>query len=303
MKPILALDFGGTKLAAALVVPETGQILSPASQFTPQSAEQSLSVMAVLARQLFLDNPNRLPISIGVSFGGLVEMDGRRIHTSHHVPGWENFPLAEYLEGIFQIPTQIANDADAAALGEFHYGAGKGQRNLLYITVSTGIGGGIITEGKLYRGEHALAGEIGHMILEPEGPPCPCGRRGCLESLASGRSIARMMQQRFEEERNDSEELVSISARQVAEAARIGDPLAVEIWNTAMYWLGIGVASASNLLNPGRVVIGGGLSHSDDLLFDPVRKIAGRYSLDPNLKIVKAALGDHACLMGCAVLS
>ena len=303
MVSILALDFGGTKLAAALVASETGRVLRSSSNSTPQNAEESLDVIVQMAKKLLREYAGDRPKNIGVSFGGLVEMDGRRIRTSHHVPGWENYPLSAYLEEIFQIPSCIANDANAAALGEFHFGAGRGSRNLLYLTVSTGIGGGVITEGELYRGEHALAGEIGHMLLQPEGPLCPCGRRGCLEALASGRSIARMMRQRLADNTANLDGLELNSAKQVAEAARSGDPLALDIWRTAMYWLGIGIASAANLLNPGRVVIGGGLTHSNDLLFKPVREIAALYSLDPNLQIVKSALGDHAGMLGCTVLA
>jgi len=211
-----------------------------------------------MAKKLLRDSAGDRPKNIGVSFGGLVEMDGGKIRTWHHVPGWENYPLSAYLEEIFQIPSCIANDADAAALGEFHFGAGRGSRNLLYLTVSTGIGGGIITEGELYRGELALAGEIGHMLLQPGGPLCPCGRHGCLEALASGRSIARMMRQRMTGNTANQDGLELNTAKQVAEAARLGNLQALEIWHTAMVCLEIGIASAANLLNPGRVVIGGG---------------------------------------------
>ena len=302
MKSILALDFGGTKLAAGLVDHQTGQVLKLTSCPTLQDSQKSLAAIHQIIKQI-LDRPDHESITgIGVSFGGPVEGDGRTIRISHHVPGWEHFPLADRLETIFQVPVRIANDADAAALGEYHYGAGRGIHNMLYLTVSTGIGGGIIINGKIYHGEHSWAGEIGHMILLPDGPECPCGRRGCLESLSSGRSIAQRMRQRLSEHPVEAVNLDKITAKTVADAARSGDRIAIEVWDDAMHWLAIGIANAANLLNPGIIVIGGGLIHSGDLLFTPISSLVKSYSIDPNLRITPAALKDSAGLLGAAAL-
>src|SRR5262245_20053437 len=199
MAMILGLDFGGTKLAAGLVDDASGAVLARARCPTPASggADTSLAAMLDLARDLLRQPaPEGAPASlslsgVGVSFGGPVEADERSVRLSMHVPGWEGRALADELERVFGVPARLANDGDAAALAEYRFGAGRGIRHMLYLTVSTGIGGGVIVDGRLHRGEHAWAGEIGHMPLVPAGPPCPCGRQGCRAALAAGLSIAR----------------------------------------------------------------------------------------------------------------
>lgn len=298
---VLGLDFGGTKLTAGVVDGLQGNVVDRLCIPTPPDARQSLSAMLVLGQSLLSKMSPASVMGIGVSFGGLVCVDQRTVRISHHVAGWENFPLAEVLEQQFGLPAWVLNDADAAALGEHRFGAGQGVSNLLYLTVSTGIGAGIILEGDLYRGEHALAGEIGHMVLQPGGLLCPCGRHGCLEALASGRSVARQMEARLARNVASDWNKVEVTAKKVAEAAAAGDPLALAVWEEAMRWLGIGIANAANLLNPGRVVIGGGLSHAGGLLFQPVQAIVRQYALDPRLEVIPARLGDDANLVGAAV--
>ncbi len=179
MLSILGLDFGGTKLAAGLVDPASGAVLrSTRCPTPPGGAPASLAAMLALAHGL-LRAPSADPRSsgsilsaVGVSFGGPVAPDGRTVRRSMHVPGWEDFPLAGRLEAELGVPAAVANDGDAAALAEQRFGAGRGVGTLLYITVSTGIGGGVIVGGQLHRGEHAWAGEFGHMPLLKDGPPC-----------------------------------------------------------------------------------------------------------------------------------
>ncbi|HEU4325202.1 MAG TPA: ROK family protein [Roseiflexaceae bacterium] len=295
MTLVLGLDFGGTKLAAGLVDTTSGTLMSSARRPTPPDAEASLAAMLALAEGLLAGHPDA-PAAVGVSFGGPVEADGRTVRLSMHIPGWEGQPLAERLERALGLPAAVANDGDAAALAEHRFGAGRGVRNLLYLTVSTGIGGGLVVDGRLYRGERAWAGEIGHLLLKPDGPPCPCGRNGCLEALASGLSIAREMRARRPEQ-------PGVTAQQVAEAAAVGDPLARAVWDEAMGWLGVGVASAANLLNPGRVVIGGGLTGAGELLFGPVRRTLALRALDPALELAPAALGDAVGIYGGAAVA
>jgi len=244
---------------------------------------------------------------VGISFGGPVAADGRTVRLSMHVAGWEQVPLATHVEGALGLPAIVANDGDAAALAEYHFGAGQGVRHLLYLTVSTGIGGGIIIDGRLHRGERAWAGEAGHQVLKPDGPPCPCGRNGCLEALASGLSIAREARLRLRGPDGATSLLSAIppgalTAQHVAEAAAAGDALARAVWNEAMGWLGIGIASAANLLNPGRVVLGGGLTRAGALLFDPVRHVVAQRVMDPEVRVVPAALGDDVGILGGAAL-
>jgi glucokinase len=329
MSYILGLDFGGTKLAVGLVNPASGAVVASARSPTPPGgAPASLVAMLDLARSL-TESPHLAAslsgqssvvgpfgsaqgrrrssvVGVGVSFNGPVAADGRTVRRSMHIPGWDDFALAERLEQELEAPALIANDADAAALAEQRFGAGRGARHLLYMTISTGIGGGVIVDGRLYRGERAWAGEVGHMPLVPNGPPCPCGRYGCLESLASGLSIAREARKRVRSQSRISH-LASlpadqITARDVAAAAGQGDELARAIWEEAMGWLGLGIAAAANLLDPGRVVLGGGLTRAGALLFDPVRRIVAARALDPAVEVVPAVLGDDVGILGGAAL-
>lgn len=307
MALILGLDFGGTKLAAGLVDSEGGAVLARAVRPTPVSggAPASLALMLEMARELV---PASTAIAgVGVSFGGPVEADARTVRLSMHVPGWEHMRLADALEQALGVPALVANDGDAAALAEHRFGAGRGVQHMLYLTVSTGIGGGVIIGGQLHRGERAWAGEVGHQVLRPDGPPCPCGRNGCLESLASGLSVARDARARLAAPGAPPSALAALdpaalTARDVAAAAAQGDALAQQVWGAAMEWLGIGISSASNLLNPGRVVVGGGLTRAGDLLFEPVRRVAAYRAMDPLLEIVPAALGDDVGILGGAAL-
>lgn len=308
MTLVLGLDFGGTKLAAGLVDLAHGALLTRRALPTPVDggALASLDAMLAMARELLDGAPSPVH-GVGISFGGPVAADGRTVRLSMHVAGWENFPLAARVEDALGLPAIVANDGDAAALAEFHFGAGRGVRHLLYLTVSTGIGGGLIIGGRLYRGERAWAGEAGHQVLKPDGPPCPCGRNGCLEALASGLSIAREARMRLRGPAGATSALSAIppdtlTAQHVAEAAAAGDALARAVWNEAMGWLGIGIASAANLLNPGRVVLGGGLTRAGALLFNPVRHVVARRVMDPELTVVPAALGDDVGILGGAAL-
>lgn len=309
---ILSLDFGGTKLAAGLVRAFSGHVIAAPRCPTPSDAQASYAAMLAMARDLLARTPEPVR-AVGVSFGGPVEVDGRTVRRSMHIPGWENMDLADRLEADLVLPCTIANDADAAALAEHRYGAGRNISHLLYMTVSTGIGGGIVIGGQIYRGAHAWAGELGHQLLDPNGPPCYCGRNGCLESLASGRAMARAAQLALLDHRRpkSNERMqpdlligrVSITAQDIAEAVAVGDPFACEIWEKAMNWLGIGIANAANILNPARVVLGGGLTRAGALLFKPVRRVVAERVLDPELDIVPAELGDYVGLLGGAAVA
>lgn len=301
MKLILGLDFGGTKLAAGLVDADAGTVVASARAATPAGGAQAgLSQMLALGAELVAQAPAPIQ-AVGVSFGGPVEADGRTVRLSMHVPGWEGMPLAQHCESQFGVPCVIANDADAAGLAEYRFGAGQGCTHMLYLTVSTGIGGGVIVNGRLHRGEHAWAGEVGHMILKPDGPACACGGNGCLESLSSGLSIAR------DAHINRPPTLAhlaphEVTAKAVAEAAAAGDVVAQQIWDAAVGWLGVGISSACNLLNPGVVVVGGGLTGAGEQLFAPLRDIMAYRALAKQVELRPAALGTVVGIMGGAAL-
>jgi glucokinase len=295
---VLGLDFGGTKLAAGVVRADTGRVVSFSAIPSPADAgaEACLAAMITLGRDVSdeLEVASRIE-AIGVSFGGWVALDGRTVRTSIHVAGWEGVRLAERLEETFRRPTRIANDADGAALAEFAYGAGRGSNgDLMYVTVSTGIGSGVLVGGRLVRGKQGFAGEIGHLPMLRDGPPCDCGRAGCLESVASGRGIARIAR--------SLGAIDGTTAADVAAAAARGDQLLGPIWWDAMDWLGRAVASAANLLDPELIVIGGGLTRSGSLLFEPVQRAVARFAVDRSVRVLRAALGDHVGVAAGAAL-
>ena len=191
---LLALDYGGTKLSAAVAQRGARDWLAIDSRASPpgHDARYEQSTMLALARQLLA---GQTPAAIGVSFGGPVDAARGRVILSHHIPGWEETPLRDQLQNEFGVPVSIDNDANVAALGEYTFGAGQGCASMFYVTVSTGVGGGFVIDGKIYRGADAMAGEIGHTIVDPRGPECVCGRSGCVEVMACGTAIARQARQ------------------------------------------------------------------------------------------------------------
>ncbi|HEX9077624.1 MAG TPA: ROK family protein [Anaerolineae bacterium] len=312
---LLALDFGGTKLSAAIANIGEREWSALKRVLTPpnKNAQYDMETMLELARQL-LDG--RIPAGIGVSFGGPVDARRGRVILSHHVPGWEDTPLREQLQETLQAPASIDNDANVAALGEYHFGAGVvgGRRvsSLLYVTVSTGVGGGWVLDGSIYGGADRMAGEIGHTVVDPRGPECICGRRGCVEIMACGPAIAREARARLTTEPQAGQRLLAlvsnnidaITGERVARAANEGDPLAREVMDKAAHALGWGIGTAITLMNPERVVVGGGVSKSGEWYFAGVRAAAWSNSL-PQMRvdIVPAALGDDAPLWGAVALA
>jgi glucokinase len=311
MRIVLALDIGGTKLAAG-VVSESGEVLADRVEVT----DASVPAEAVLEKLMGMAGEAVGQAGVawgdlsgaGVSFGGPVDFPSGRTVTCHHLAGWEGFPLREAVRDRSGLPTVIDNDANAAALGEATFGAARGCAHALYLTVSTGIGGGVIIDGRVYRGAASMAGEIGHTLVAPDGPVCTCGKRGCLEAVASGPSIARAAREALET--GEASALASIprsrlTAKDIAEAA-VRDTLAACIMGQAGEFLGIAIAGAVNLLNPNVVVIGGGVSGAGDVLFGPVREAVARYAVPESareLRLVAGELGQRGALLGAAALA
>jgi len=225
-----------------------------------------------------------------------------------NIPEWRYFPIQEFLQSTFNIPTAINNDANLAAYGEWTFGAGKGHSNLIYLTISTGIGGGIILDNKLLSGVAGYAGEVGHMTINPQGPVCSCGKNGHLEAFASGPSIVRWIKSRLEDDslREHFPE-GDLTAKHISDAAESGNELAIAAYERAGKYIGLAIADLIHIFNTSLVIIGGGVSRAGDLLFEPIRKsvhesvISDAY-LD-NLQILPAALGDNSGLLGALVLS
>ena len=312
---LLALDYGGTKLSAAItgVGERTWRALERVQSPPNKDARYDRETMHALARQLLGE---RKPAAIGVSFGGPVDAKRGRVILSHHVPGWDDTPLRDQLQETFGAPASVDNDANVAALGEYRFGAGMVETlhatSLLYVTVSTGVGGGWVLDGKIYSGADGMAGEIGHTIVDPHGPVCICGRRGCVEVMACGRAIAREARARLLAEPQAGQklralvanDLQAVTGERVARAANDGDELAQRVMDDAARALGFGIGTAITLMNPERVVIGGGVSKSGEKYFDAVRAAARANTL-PQMRvdIVPAALGDDAPLWGAIALA
>lgn len=316
MTLILALDFGGTKLAAATINAGSKQWLGYERRLSPTNAnaDTDLEIMRSVINSLL---KGAKPDAIGVSFGGPVDATTGKVRLSHHVLGWENVPLRNLLEEEFGVPAGVDNDANVAALGEHRFGAGQGYDSLFYITVSTGVGGGWILNGQPWRGSEGMAGEIGHMVVDPSGPVCLCGKRGCVERLASGpymaqdvREVLRNEPQRHRERRGEilrelvGDNLELITGKVVSEAAAAGDNLAQEILYRASWALGVGIGNVANLINPQRFVLGGGVMKAGENFWEVLQRVARETALpEVNFEIVSAALGDDAPLWGAVALA
>ena len=307
---VLAIDIGGTKLAAGIVDTE-GRILARGEVPTlaAEGLEPVLGRIVGLGRDL-LSRPEVADVSVhrvGVGCAGPVDLKAGIVFNPPNLPGWLRVPLIDHLHEALALPAVLENDANAAALGEFRYGAGKGARSIVYLTVSTGIGGGIILEGKIWHGLKDSAGEIGHMTVCPDGPLCGCGNRGCLEAMASGTSIARRAREAIAAGRQTGlSEIPALTSADVVRLAQAGDVVAREVWDSAVTYLGIGVAAVITILAPERIVIGGGVTRAGDFLFDSLREhVRQRVKLVPVefVPILPAALGPDGGILGAAAVA
>ncbi len=256
-------------------------------------------------------DPSQLD-SIGIAAAGAIDSAKGLVTSSPHLPGWHDVPLRDIVEDKYGIKTYLINDASAAAVGEHYFGAGKGINNLIYLTVSTGIGGGIIIDDKLYLGPCGSAGEIGHMTIDVNGPRCSCGNVGCWETLVSGTAVAREAQRRIRQgEKSSLTKIVrrkvgNITAEEVGIAAKDGDPLALEIIAKAATYLGIGMVNLVNIFNPEMIIVGGGLAKIGDLLLNPARQVVKERAFQLSaqaVRIVPAQLGDDSGLIGAAIFA
>jgi glucokinase-like ROK family protein len=246
--------------------------------------------------------------AIGLDVPGPIVAEAGIVLAPPIMPGWDRFPIRETLEKLWNRPVALTNDAEAGALGEWAFGAGRGESDLAYIKVGTGIGAGLLLDGRIYRGATGSAGEIGHLTMIENGPLCNCGNNGCLEALAGGQAIARQAQEAVL--RGERTILSSmhpenkITAQDVASAAQRGDLVAQRIVSEAGSYLGVALAGLVNLFNPGMVVVGGGIAQIGDLFLQPVRNAVMRRSLPAaarTVKITTAVLGHRSSSIGAAV--
>lgn len=312
---VVAVDIGGTKILTALISP-SGEVRARHRVETPsRGVEAVLDVVERGVRAVLRDAGRRVEqvAAVGVGAPGPLDPDTGVVFEPPNMEGWYNVPLAELLGARLHLPIFVENDANAAAVGEWWVGAGRGVHDLIYLTVSTGIGGGIIIGDRLVRGVSGTAGEVGHMTIDVDGPACPCGRStGCLEVLASGTAIARMAREAVAAGRPTALRQMAagdpdaLGAHDVVEAARRGDVLAAEIFDRAATYLGVGVANLLNLFNPRRIIIGGGVSNAGDLLFGTVRRVAVSRAFERparDAEIVPAGLGDDVGAVGAAAVA
>jgi glucokinase len=306
----VGVDVGGTKIAAG-VVDENGKVLGVARRDSPARDSQAIERdIADLIGELALDHDIE---GVGVGAAGFIDSTRSTVLFAPNL-AWRNEPLRADLERLTGLPVVIENDANAAAWGEFAYGAGKDVEDLLLVTVGTGVGGGVVLNGQLHRGAFGVAGEIGHFRVKPGGRICGCGNRGCWEQYASGTALVRDTRELAREGSLIAASLVdraggdieAITGPLITEAAQDGDAFAVEQLQALGKWLGEGIASLAAVLDPEAVVIGGGVSAAGDLLLDAVRahfraNLTGR-NYRPLLEIRTAELGNDAGLIGAADL-
>ena len=301
--PVLALDIGGTKLAAG-VVDADGRVVASSRVPTPPGAGAETLWQAVVdlldAVAPAADVPD--PTAVGVGCGGPMTWPAGAV-SPVNIPGWRGFPLRDRLRERFPaVPVRIHNDAIALAVAEHWRGAGQGLDNLLGMVVSTGVGGGLVLGGRLIDGGTGNAGHVGHVVVDPTGPDCACGGRGCLEAIARGPAIAAWAVEQGWRPRDPSGET---TARTLADDARRGDPVAVAAFARAGRAVGVAVASAATLCDLDVVVVGGGVAQTGDLLLAPLRASFAEHAglaFARRVRIVPAALGPDAGLVGAAAL-
>ncbi len=313
--PVLAIDLGGTKVLTA-IISDQGQVMAKERCLTLADEGPEAVINRILLAVDHLLSQRNINLSqlggISIAAAGAIDFEKGLITLSPHLPGWHDVPLRDIVKEKYKVNTFLINEASAAALGEHYFGAGRGINNLILLTVGTGIGGGIIINGKLYSGASGSAGEIGHMTIDVNGPRCSCGNTGCLETLVSGTAVAKEAIKRIRQgERSSITEIVggkveNITAEKVSLAAQGGDSLALEVILKAAAYLGVGLVNLANIFNPEMIIIGGGMAKMGDLLLNPARQVVRERAFQLSaqvVQIVPAQLGDDAGVLGAAVFA
>ncbi len=306
MSYYVAVDIGGTQMRAACYLDND---LSPVKVDRISTRHPTLTPLQRLHALVESIWPKDKSVkAIGIAAAGPSDPYEGIVREAPNIPGWVNVPLRQSLEDQFKTPVALGNDANLAALGEWRYGAGQGHHDLVYLTISTGIGGGVITNDQLLLGAHGLAAELGHVTIQPDGPLCSCGKRGHLEALASGPAMAHWVEQEL---KNGRASVLApgkdLTAKAIGQAALKGDPLATAAIARSGAFIGEALADYLHIFNPSVVIIGGGVSQTGALLMDPMRAAMQKHVLSPyyleDLKLTTAALGDDAGLVGALALA
>jgi glucokinase len=307
-EPVLALDIGGTKLAAAVVTADGvahGLVVEP----TPHAGDwrPAADRLFELGRRA-LGRAGAGPVhAVGIACGGPLDAPSGLVLSPPHLPGWTRVPIGPLAAEEFGVPFALENDATAAALGEHRFGAGRGAGTMLYLTISTGIGGGAVVNGTLHRGAAGNGGEFGHIIVHRGGRLCACGRRGCVEAYASGTSIAQRAREALATGKPSIlAALPVVTAMDVVAAAADGDALAAAVWDETVDLLGAAVADLVNAFEPDLVVLGGGVTRAGAMLLDPIRELVSREAMPPadgTARVELAALGDLVGVIGAGIIA
>ena len=308
----IGIDVGGTKVLGG-VVSASGEILINARRDTPREGGKALTqTIADVANELLSKYPVE---SIGVSAAGFISSDRRTILATPNIAGWNGVNLERELTEILGKRIVLENDANAAAWGEFKFGAGRGRNDLMLLTLGTGVGGGLILDGSLFRGAFGIGAELGHMRIVPDGHLCGCGVRGCLEQYASGSALMRHAREAISASPDIARNLLArgngtlegLKGEHITEAAREGDPVALAAFNTMASYLGAGIASLCAVIDPSCIVLGGGVIDAGEIFLGPTREAALRLipfsGKHPYPEIIAAELGNSAGLVGVADLS
>ncbi len=312
---VLGVDLGGTKILTA-VTNSQGKMLSRDHNITPAQKGHEAVIQSILESAHRALEQADVAISeltaVGIGAPGLSNPETGIIFTSPNLPGWRGIPLRDIMQEKLGKKTFLINDANAAALGEFYFGAARGARNFIYITLSTGIGGGIVVDGEIYSGAIGAAGEVGHMTIDDDGPICNCGNRGCWETLASGTALAREARRRIKEGVTTSileyagGDVEKVTAQVIHSAAEQGDSLAEELIARTGYYVGVGLVNLINIFNPELIIIGGGLSNIGDMLLKPAFKVAEERAYKEAFRAVRfasAGLGRNSGVLGAAAFA
>lgn len=305
MSLTLAIDIGGTHIRVAVYEPDS---ITPIAHQRTRTLANEPGVYDRLAQAVEAVWPQEKVAAIGIASPGPLDPYAGAILATPNIPEWKNFPLAPTLSKQFDVPVYLDNDANMAGLAEWRYGAGRGHDNLVYLTISTGIGGGVISHGCLLQGSRGMGAELGHMLIDPDGPMCGCGHRGHVESFSSGPSIARYVMEQIKAGQTSTlQGQPNPNAAHIADAARAGDTLAISAFERAGHYLGIAVANYLAIFDPSILIFGGGVSQVGDLLFKPFEESMRKHTFHPhyldNLVITRAALGDDAGLLGALALA
>ncbi|MYB93338.1 ROK family glucokinase [Candidatus Poribacteria bacterium] len=313
---VVGVDMGGTKILSAVIDAE-GNILGTAKVPTKADASTSVVIDRIadsIQQAIGKSGVNAASIeAVGIGAPGPLDPETGVVIFAPNL-GWRDVPLKAELEARAGIPTFVDNDVNVGTLGEHAFGAGKGVQNVVGIFVGTGIGGGIILHGELFHGASKTAGEIGHIIVKADGPKCGCGTRGCLEALASRTAMTKQLQKAIKKKGKKSViskltdgDLSAIRSGVLAKAVRSNDKLTLKVFKKATKYLGVGIGSIVNFLNPEMIILGGGVVEAlDDTFLDNIRAAAEKYALPNTLdgvQIVRAKLGDNSGILGAAALA